>query len=83
MELLWDEIDGVNDNSSNGKSFKYETTIIEKTPAHSPRPALPPPNPDKTQPTLPQKPPIQPLNTKFIIPLKYLGEFLRSHDLYL
>ena len=82
MELLWDEIDGVDDNSSYGKSFEYETTIIEKTPAYSPRPALPPPNPDESQPTQPQKPPISPLNTKVIIPPKYLCEFLRSHDLY-
>ena len=82
MELLWDEIDGVDDNSSYGKSSEYETTVIEKTPALSPRPALPPPNPDETQPTRPQKPPIPPLNTKVTVPLKYLSEFLRSYDIY-
>ena len=82
MELLWHKTDGVDDNYSFGESFDNETTIIKKTPARSSQPALPPPNPNESQPTRPQKPPIALLNTKVTIPLKYLSDFLRSQDLY-
>ena len=77
-----DETDGADDNSSYSKSFEYETTIIEKTLAHSPRPPMSPPNPNQTQPARPQKPPIPPLNTKVTIPLKHLSAFLRYLNLY-
>ena len=40
---LWnyyrDEIDNVDDNASNGKSFKYKTKIIRETEARPDRPA--------------------------------------------
>ena len=49
-----DEIDDVNDNASDGKSFKYETKILGKTPEIPPQP---PPNSDGSQPSRPKRPP--------------------------
>ena len=47
---LWkyyrDEIGDVDDNTSEGKSFKYKTAIVGKTPKRPERPPQPPPNPD-------------------------------------
>ena len=72
---LWnhyrDEIDGVNDNASKGKSFKYKTKIIRKAPEQ----LLPPPQPP--QPRVPT------LNVKVTIPLKCLINFWRCIDLSL
>ena len=49
-----DEIDDVNDNASDGKSFKYKTKIVGKTPEIPPQP---PPNSDGSQPSRPKRPP--------------------------
>ena len=53
---LWnyyrDKIDDVDNNASDGKSFRYKTKIIGKTEARPPRPqrpAQPSPNPDGSQ----------------------------------
>ena len=58
--ILWnyyrDEIDHVDNDASNSKSFKYKTKIIGKTEAKPPRPPRPPepaPNPDVSQPPPP------------------------------
>ena len=61
-----DEIDEVDDNASDGKSFKYKTKMIEKTEAKPPRLA---------------QPRILHLNIKVPIPLKYYCSFQRSPDL--
>ena len=49
---LWnyyrDEIDGFNDNTSEGKSFIYKTKIVGKTPGRSERPPQPLQNTDGT-----------------------------------
>ena len=70
---LWnyyrDKIDDVDDNVSDGKSFKYKTKIVEKTLEQ------PPQNPDGTQPPRPQQPPVPTLNVEVTIALKYLGNF--------
>ena len=54
-ESLWNyhrgEIDDVNYNVSDGKSFKYKTKIIGKTSERPKRPPKPPQNPDGNQPT--------------------------------
>ena len=67
-----DEIDNVDDNASDGKSFKCKTKIIKKT---EERPARPGPDNDgNPQP----QPPVPPLNTEVAFPLKYLSNFWRS-----
>ena len=55
---LWnyyrDKVDDVDDNASDGKSFKYKIKIVGKTPERPPgleRPPEPPPNPDATTTT--------------------------------
>ena len=48
-----DEIDDVNDNASDGKSFKYKTIVVGKTPEIPPQP----PNSDGSQPSRPKRPP--------------------------
>ena len=67
---LWnyyrDEIDDVDDNASDGKSFEYKTKIVENTPG---RPGN---EGDAIQPPVPT------LNVEIIIPLKYLSNFCRS-----
>ena len=79
---LWNyyrnEIDGVNDNILDSKSFEYKTKIIGKTPARPPQSAQPPPSPNETQPSRTQQPSILPLNTETTVPLKYLSNFWRS-----
>ena len=84
---LWnyyrDEIDDVDDNASDDKSFKYETKMIEKTHKIRPWPPQPPQNPDGTQP--PQSPQlaIPILNVEVNIPFKYIRNFYRFLDLWL
>ena len=72
---LWnycrDKIDNINDNASDGKSFKYKTKIVEKTPARSENPG------DANRPAVPT------LNIEVTIPLKYLSKFWRFLDLLL
>ena len=67
---LWnyyrDEIDDVDDNASDDKSFKYKTKIVEKTQERPPQPGNPG---DANQP--PQLP-VPTLNVEVTIPLKYL-----------
>ena len=76
---LWnyyrDEIDGVDDNASDGKSFKYKTKLIGKAEERSSRPG-----PDGGENPRPQ-PPIPPLKTEAVFPLKYLSNFWKSFDL--
>ena len=45
-----DEIDGIDDNASVGKSFKYKTQIIRKTEARSAQPDQPGPHHDENRP---------------------------------
>ena len=45
-----DEIDGIDDNASVGKSFKYKTQIIRKTEARSAQPDQPGPYHDESRP---------------------------------
>ena len=88
---LWnyyrDEIDGISDNVSDGKSFRYKTKIVGKLPERPPRPPRPPqppPNPEESQPTQPPRlpqPPVPALNVEITIPLKYLSNFWRFIDL--
>ena len=70
---LWnyyrDEIDDVDDNVSDGKSFKYETKVGGKTRERPERPPWPP------------QPPVPALNAEVTIPLKYLSKFWRFIDL--
>ena len=76
---LWnyyrDKIDDVDDNTSDGKSFKYKTKTIGKTPERPPQPGNPG---DANQPAQPAVPT---LNVKVTIPLKYLCNFQRILDL--
>ena len=72
---LWncyrDEIDDADDNASDGKSFKYKTKILEKTPER-------PPQPDPGQAgNQPLRPPVPALNVEVTIPLKYLSNVWR------
>ena len=88
---LWncyrDEIDDVDDNISDGKSFKYKTKIVGKTPVRpewSERAPQQPPNLDGSQlqrPERPPQPPVSGLNTEVTIPLKELSNFWRFFDL--
>ena len=59
---LWncyrDEIDGVDDNASQGKSFEYKTKIIRKTPDQ------PPQLEDEGDTDRPARPPVPPLNVE-------------------
>ena len=68
---LWnyyrDEINGVNDNASDGKSFEYKTKIVGKTPQRSAQPG----NKGDTNRTL--QLPVPALNVEVTIPLKYLS----------
>ena len=84
---LWncyrDKIDDVDDNASDGKSFKYKRKIIRKTEARPARPELPPANAHGTQPPRPPQPLGPPLNAEVTIPLKYISNFWRCLDFYL
>ena len=82
---LWnyyrDEVDDVDDNALDGKSFKYKTKIVRKTPQRPPKPPQPPLNLDGTQPPQPQQPAVPTLNVEITILLKYLSNFWRFLDL--
>ena len=71
---LWnyygDEIDEVD-----GKSFKHKTKIVEKTAQRPQRPG------NEGNPNREDQPPILPLNTEVVFPLKHLSNFGRSLDL--
>ena len=60
-------INDVDNNPSDGKSFKYKTKIIGKTEARPARPAWPHPDQDGNQPPQPGQPPIPSLNTEVTI----------------
>ena len=70
---LWncyrDEIDDIDDNASDGKSFKYKTKIVGNTRER----------PGKEVDA--NRPPVPSLNVKVTIPLKYLNNFWRSLNL--
>ena len=78
---LWnyyrDEIDDIDDNALDSKSFKYKTKIVGTTPEQPPQPSQ---NPDEIQPPQPAVPS---LNVEATIPLKYLSNFWRFLDLLL
>ena len=81
---LWNyyrgKIDDVDDNASDGNSFKY-TSKIGKTPERPPRPPQLDPDQDGNQPPRPEQPPVPALNVEATIPLKYLSNFWRFLDL--
>ena len=84
-ESLWnyyrDEIDDVDDNASHGKSFKYITKIIGKSPERPERSPQWPQNPDGTQKPRPPQEPVPALNAEVTVPLKDLSKFWRFSDL--
>ena len=84
---LWnyyrDEIDDVDNNVSDGKSFRYKTEIIGKTEARPAQPAQPDSDQDGQQPLRLAQPPIPLLNTEVTIPFKYLSNSWTSLDLSL
>ena len=84
---LWnyynDEIDGVDCNASDGKSFNYKTKILEKTPKRPPRLPKPDPPPDRTQPPRPPQATVPGLYVEVTIPLECLSNLWRSFDLSL
>ena len=90
---LWncyrDKTDDVDDNASEGKSFKYKTKIVGKTPQRPAQPnwaPQPPLTTDGSQlPRPPRTPrlPVPALNVEVTIPLKYLSNFWRFLDLKL
>ena len=86
-ERLWnyysDEIDGVDCNAPNGKSFNYKTKVLEKTTKRPPRLPKPDPLPDRTQPPRPPQAPVPGLYVEVTIPLECLSNFWRSLDLSL
>ena len=64
FELLcwWDEINYVDDSTSEGKSCSYKTKIVGKTELIPPRPAQPPPKPDGSWSTGTPQPQVPPLS---------------------
>ena len=76
---LWnyyrDKIDDVDNNASVGKSFRYKTKIVGKTPERPPRHG----NPGDAN--RPPQPAVPTLNVEIMIPLKYLHNLLRFLDL--
>ena len=76
---LWnyyrDEIDGADDDVSDGKSFEYKTKLIGNTPVWPTLTATPPWSTDGTQPPWQQQLPTPPLNTKITIPFKHFSNF--------
>ena len=76
---LWnyyrDKIDDVNDNASDGKSFKYKTKIVGKTPRRAERPG------DEGDANRPQQLAVPTLNVEFTIPLKYFSNLWKWLDL--
>ena len=83
MNNYRNEINNVDGNASDGKSFKYKTKIIGKTEAGPARTTQPDPDRDGNQPSRPYQQSVPPLNTEATIPLKYLSNFWRSLDLAL
>ena len=83
-ESLWnyfrDEIDNIDDNASDDKSFKYKTKIIGKTEERPARPAQPSANPDGSQRLRPAQPPIPPLNTEVTIPKDLYNIYLLLYN---
>ena len=75
MELYRYEIDDVNDNDLQGKSFEYKTKLIEKTPEKPPQSG----NSGETDEVA--QPPVPSLNLELAIALKYLSIFWISLDL--
>ena len=71
---LWnyyrDKIFHVDDNISDGKSFKCKIKIEGKTTERPERPMRPPQNPDGTQSLQPLQPPVSALNAALTISLK-------------
>ena len=70
---LWncyrDEIDDIDNNASDGKSFKHKTKIVGNTPER------------RGKEVDANRPPVPSLNVEVTIPLKYLNNFWRSLDL--
>ena len=81
-ESLWnyyrDEIDDVDNNASDSKSFNYKTKIVGKTPRRLDRPPQPNPDQDGNQPP---QPPVPALNAEVTIPFKYHSNFWRCLNL--
>ena len=73
---LWnyyrDEVDNVNNNTSDGKLFTYKTKITRKTKVRTAQPG------NEGDGDRPAQPPLPTLNVAFTIQLKYLGNFWRS-----
>ena len=73
---LWnyyrDEVDNVNNNTSDGKLFTYKTKITRKTEVRTAQPG------NEGDGDRPAQPPLPTLNVAFTIQLKYLGNFWRS-----
>ena len=83
---LWNyyrgEIYDVNDSASDGKSSKYKTKIVGKTPERPERQPQPPQNPDGTQSPQPPESVVPALNaevTIWFIILVIFGDFLIYH----
>ena len=78
-----DEIgDGdVEDDASEGKSFKYKTKIMGKSELKSPQSAQPLANLDGSQPLQSPQVQVPPFNTEIFVPLNYLSNIWRSVDL--
>ena len=78
---LWnyyrDEIDYVDHNALDGKSFKYKTKIVGKTPERPERPG------NKKNLNRPPQPAVPTLNVEVTVPLKYLSTLWRFLDLLL
>ena len=76
---LWnhykDDIVNINDNASNGKSFKYKAKIVRKIPERPARPG------NSGNGNRPLQPAVPTLNVEVTIPLKYLSSFWRFLDL--
>ena len=76
---LWDyyrdEIDDVDDNDSDGRSFKYKTNIVRKTPEKPPRLG------NQGDANRPPQPAVTTVNVKVTTPLKYLSTSWRFLDL--
>ena len=79
---LWnyyrDEIDDVDHNVSDGKSFKYKTKMIGKTQGRPERPERspqPPTNQDGSHPPPPPQPPASASDSEVTIRLKYYSKF--------
>ena len=72
--------DDVDDNASDGKSFRYKSNIIGKIEARPNQPAQTEGSADQhgNLPPRLDQPPIPPLNTEVVVRLKHLSNFWRS-----